>query len=94
MDGGLRQSRALWNRSALRLHSDETLAQILDRGEMEAWRTLYQLASTDPDLRKRMLRLVHSVPIAMPHFWQAALASLGEHVDYDVPCPPLDADWA
>ena len=41
----LSQSRALWNRTGLALESDEVLAQLLDRGEVAAWRELYRLAS-------------------------------------------------
>src|SRR5262249_2273231 len=44
----LSRSRALWNRSRLELESDETLAQLMDRGEIEAWRELFALARTDP----------------------------------------------
>jgi hypothetical protein len=39
-----------WNRSRLDLASDEVLAQVLDRGDVEAWRELYRLASTDASL--------------------------------------------
>lgn len=49
----LARSRALWNRSHLDLRSDEILAQILDRGTLEDWRALYELARTDPALRTR-----------------------------------------
>ncbi len=41
----LSTSQALWNRSRLDLRSDEVLAQILDRGELAAWREIYRLAS-------------------------------------------------
>jgi hypothetical protein len=41
-------SRALWNRDALDLSSDEILAQILERGEIGAWRWLYRLAQVEP----------------------------------------------
>lgn len=76
-------SRALWNRSALDLDSDEVLAQILDRGEIATWRTLYALARTDARLRKRIHAIVRTVPVPLPHFWLAALASVGEPVDFD-----------
>jgi hypothetical protein len=92
VDPALSRSRALWNRSALQLDSAETLAQLLDRGELEAWRALYRLAREDPQLRARMRRIVDTVPIGLPHFWKAALASLGEEVDYDRE-PAFDADW-
>jgi hypothetical protein len=83
----LANSRALWNRTALDLESDEVLAQILDRGEMEAWRALYRLAKTDPNLRVRIKNIVLTVPIPMPRFWLAAIASLGEPVDLGTDVP-------
>ncbi len=94
MDPALFRSRALWNRSTFDLNSDETLAQILDRGEMESWRELYRLSRTDAVLRKRILHVLQTVPIGMPFFWMAALESLGEAVDYAALSPvPFDADW-
>ena len=91
-DEALSQSRALWNRATLRLDSDETLAQILDRGELRAWRALYRMARDDAEFRARIRRVVETVPVGMPHFWKAALASLGEVIEYDR-IPPFDADW-
>ena len=79
--------RALWNRNTLDLRSDEVLAQILDRGELADWRELYRLAHADTKLRERIRRLVLTVPLPLPRFWLAALASLGDPVDYDVPVP-------
>ena len=79
--GSLDTSRALWNRARLALDSDEVLAQILDRGEIAAWRELYRLALTDPALRARITRIVLTVPLPLPRFWLAALADLGEPVD-------------
>lgn len=79
--------RALWNRSTLDLRSDEVLAQILDRGELADWRELYRLAGADAQLRARIRRLVLTVPLPLPRFWLAALASLGDPVDYDAPVP-------
>ena len=79
--------RALWNRDALDLRSDEILAQILDRGELADWRELYRLARADAQLRARIGRLAVIVPLPLPHFWLAALASLGETVDFDAPVP-------
>lgn len=61
--GAIESSRALWNRSGLDLESDEVLAQLLDRGEMAAWRMLYRLARTDPRLRARIARIVLTVPL-------------------------------
>jgi hypothetical protein len=83
----LATSRALWNRSALDLDSDEVLAQLLDRGEMVAWRVLYRMARADPRLRARIARIVLTVPLPLPHFWLAALASLGEPVDLGARVP-------
>lgn len=83
----LARSRALWNRRTLDLSSDEMLAQLLDRGDLSDWRALYRLARTDPDLRKRIHRIVVAIPLPFPHFWLAALASLGEPVDFDVAVP-------
>lgn len=87
----LETSRALWNRSRLDLGSDEVLAQILDRGEMPAWRELYALARGDAQLRRRIVDVVNRVPLALPHFWLAAMASLGETVDFDRELPRDDA---
>jgi hypothetical protein len=81
------ESRALWNRSSLELASDEVLAQILDRGEMQVWRELYVRARRDAGLRQRILSLVRIVPLPLPCFWLAAMASLGEPVDHDGPRP-------
>ena len=88
----LRRSRALWNRRGLDLRSDEVLAQLLDRGEMAAWRELYSLAREDADLRRRIARLATAVPLPLPHFWLAALASLGEAVDMEARVPPYESN--
>ena len=90
-DFDLSRSRALWNRSSLDLRSDEVLAQLLDRGELEAWRALYRLAQGDADLRGRIARVVLSVPTPMPHLWLAALRTLGEPVDLAAPVPAYGA---
>lgn len=84
-------SRALWNRDTVDLGSDEILAQILDRGELSAWRALYAAARRDPGLRRRIQRLVLTVPLPLPRFWLAALASLGEAVDFDADVPDYHA---
>ncbi|MCK6556251.1 hypothetical protein L6Q96_16975 [Candidatus Binatia bacterium] len=84
---GLETSRALWNRSGLDLESDEVLAQLLDRGEMDVWRALYRLARADRHLRARIERIVLTVPLPLPRFWLAALASLGEPVDLGAAVP-------
>ena len=84
----LESSRALWNRKGFDPSSDEALAQILDRGEVEAWRELYRLASHDETVRRRIHRLVLTVPVALPHFWLAALNALGKPVDMAAPVPP------
>lgn len=83
----LAESRALWNRTRLDLESDEVLAQILDRGEMSAWRSLYALCQSDPQLRARITRIVLTVPMPLPRFWLAAMASLGDGVDLSAPVP-------
>lgn len=80
-------SRALWNRNELDLNSDEVLAQILDRGEVAVWRALYALAKADERLRSRIKSIVLTTPLPLPHFWLAALASLGESVDFEVRLP-------
>lgn len=80
-------SRAGWNRSALDLDSDEVLAQILDPGELAAWRMLYARAGADAGLRQRIRRVVLTVPVPLPRFWLAALASLGEAVDLAAEVP-------
>jgi len=88
----LEGSRALWNRSRLELRSDEQLAQIVDRGSMDDWRALYAVAKGDPALRGRIARLLVRVPLPLPHFWQAALANLGEPVDFDTPLPEYESE--
>jgi hypothetical protein len=90
----LETSRALWNRSGCDLESDEVLAQLLDRGEMATWRALYQLAQGDPRLRARIKKIVLTVPLPLPHLWLAALASLGEPVDFDATVPDCYAATA
>ena len=80
-------SRALWNRGSANLESDEVLAQLLDRGSMADWRQLYMLARIDAQLRARIKRAVLSIPLPLPHFWLAALANLGEPVDWDARIP-------
>jgi hypothetical protein len=76
-----------WNRSHLDLRSDEVLAQVLDRGASDAWRELFEIARRDPGLRTRILAILYRVPLPYPHFWLAALASLGEAVDWSRPLP-------
>jgi hypothetical protein len=76
-----------WNRTRLDLASDETLAQVMDRGDLAAWRELYALAANDPLLRRRILSLVERVPLPFPGFWRAAMSSLGERVDWLAPLP-------
>lgn len=83
------QSRALWNRDSPDLQSDEILAQLLDRGELEVFREPYQLAKCDPVLRRRIANIVANVPLALPHFWLPALSSLGENVQWDQGRSPI-----
>ena len=87
----LAHSRALWNRSHLDLRSDEILAQILDRGTLDDWRAVYSLARTDPGLRTRIKHIVESVPLPLPRLWLAALAGLGETVDFARVLPSYDS---
>src|SRR5262245_7009761 len=91
----LSTSQALWNRSYLDLESDEVLAQILDRGELEAWREVYRLASGPGEeaarLRHRILRLCQTVPLSFPHLFIAAMGALGEPIEpYPQVPPPAD----
>jgi hypothetical protein len=82
-----------WNRTHLDLRSDEVLAQVLDRGGVEAWRELYRLAAEDARLRQRIHRVVLRVPLPYPCFWLAALASLGEPVDWATRLPREDGSY-
>jgi len=66
---------------------NEVLAQILDRGEPASWRALYAMARSDTRLRVRIAKIVRTVPVALPRFWLAALASLGEPVDLSAEVP-------
>jgi hypothetical protein len=81
------QTLIAWNRDQVDLASDEMLAQVLDRGDLEAWRELYRLAASDEGLRHRILAVVHRIPLPYPGFWKAALASLGEPIDWVTPLP-------
>lgn len=95
MSFDLSRSRALWNRRHADLQSDEVLAQILDRGELEAWREIYRLASGPGEeavaLRRRIVRLCRTVPLAFPHLFLAAVGSLGEKLDpYPEVPKPMD----
>ena len=76
-----------WNRSRLDLASDEMLAQVLDRGDLAAWRELYHLAAADYVLRRRVLAIIRRVPLPYPRFWLAALGSLGEAIDWTAVLP-------
>jgi len=91
----LSQSQALWNRSGLALESDEVLAQLLDRGEIAAWRELYRLASGSGEeaaaLRRRILRLCQTVPLSFPHLFIAAMGALEGPIEpYPNVPPPAD----
>src|SRR6266849_5155998 len=54
-----------------------------DRGGLDDWRVLYRLARTDERLRGRIHRMIQTIPTPLPHFWLAALASLGEQIDWN-----------
>jgi len=86
-ENAIASSRALWNRCGLDRRSDEVLAQILDRGELAAWRALFELARKDGQLRARIKFLVLTTPLPLPYFWLAALASLGESIDFEARLP-------
>lgn len=94
----LSRSRALWNRTGLALESDEVLAQLLDRGELEAWRELYRMASGSSAeaaaLRRRILRLCQTVPIAFPHLFIAAMEALGGPIEPYPTVPQFPDDLA
>lgn len=79
-----------WNRSRLDMASDEVLAQVLDRGDLDAWRELYRLAAADVTLRRRILGVLRRVPLAFPCFWLSALANLGEPIDWSESLPRDD----
>jgi hypothetical protein len=83
----LESSKALWNRGHLDLRSEETLAQILDRGSLDDWRAIYRLAAEDGALRARLRRVVDRVPLGYPYLWRTVLCNLGEEVDMDAPVP-------
>src|SRR4051812_43795434 len=89
----LRRSQALWNRERLDLASDEILTQILDVGEIEAWREIYRRAAAPTvegaSLRRRIVHLCCTVPVAFPHLFLAAMAHLGEDID---PYPDVPSD--
>jgi len=87
MSGALEDSSALWNRTRLDLESAEIVAQLLDRGGIAEWRELYERARSDAALRRRILQVLARVPLPFPGFWLAALASLGEVVDWDLAFP-------
>jgi hypothetical protein len=93
----LSRSRALWNRTQLDLRSDETLAQIVDRGDLGDWRALFSLLSGEGEdairLRRRLHDLLFRVPTGNAWFWLAALESLGEKVDPDR-VPRIDEGYA
>ncbi len=85
----LGRSRALWNRDRLDPESDETLAQILDRGTLADWQALFALLKREGNdgkaLRERVHRLLYKVPLAHPYFWLSVLAGLGREVDWSSP---------
>ena len=72
------------------------LAQIVDRGSIDDWRALYALMSGGQSdaqrLRHRLLEVIYGVPIGFPHSWLAALASLGESVDWTLAVPEQEGE--
>lgn len=66
------------------------LAQLLDRGDLADWRELYRLAAEDASLRRRIVRVCTTVPIATPHLFIAAMTALGEPAE-PYPEPRADA---
>ena len=92
MSRALASSRALWNRAHLDLRSEETLAQIMDRGEVAAWRELYALAKADDALRDRMLHVVATVPMLYGPMWWAALSSGEGHASVSTEAFPTVRD--
>jgi len=48
------------------------------------------MARDDANLRRRIAHIVQTVPTALPRFWLAALASLGEQVDLSADVPAYD----
>ncbi len=87
MSTRLAASKAMWNRSAVDLRSDEQLAQLMDRGSLADWAALRDLAVADASLRSRMKTVVERVELGYPGFWLALLIGLGEPVDWDRPLP-------
>ena len=79
--------RGLWNRTAFSWDSDECIAQVMDRGTPHDWRILGRAAQTDAELRRRMRDIISRVPLPLPHFWLALLASQGEQINWDAPLP-------
>jgi hypothetical protein len=77
------------------LESDEVLAQLLDRGEIEAWRELYRMASGPGEeaarLRRRILRLCQTVSLSFPHLFIAAMGAIEGPIEpYPSVPPPAD----
>ena len=52
------------------------------------------MAQTDARLRARIRRIVLTVPVALPHFWLAALAGLGGAVDFSAQVPDYNGTAA
>jgi len=101
IEPALSRSRALWNRDGLDLRSDEVLAQLLDRGELAAWRALYRLARQDAELRQRIATnrkrgpiSMLAVTIALEHFTAMMAETHARHVDlFDGAAPGIERMW-
>ena len=71
------------------------LAQILDPGELDAWRAIYRRAAKETRegaaLRRRIVHVCCTVPVAFPHLFLAAMAHLGEVIEPYPDVPMQDA---
>ena len=78
---------------AVDLAGDEILAQLLDRGDLATWRERFALAP-EPGLRRRIPSFwFGACPLPSPAFWLAAIAGLGEEIDWTM-LPPRDSGIA
>src|SRR2546425_4968537 len=85
MTNRIDRSRALWNRQDANLESDETLAQLLDRGEMTVWREVFPVGPTRVQLWRRFEGIVFKVPLKMAPLLLAAPPRPGGTGAWNVP---------